>query len=270
VARRQFTAAATGVTRFGLRYEAISDVTVPIHPLAAQRAIADFLDTETARIDAVIAKKREMIELIEERWRSECVHSVLHGLDPITGEGRVPDGWAIVRLGVLLALHRGFDLPTDTRRDGPIPVISSGGISGSHSERACDGPGVVTGRYGTIGETFFVEGPYWPLNTTLFVSEFRGNHPKWVYYLLSTMPLDIDSAKSAVTGINRNVIGTLWAPKPPLEVQSHIAKHLDASHHTVSRLLDRIQHQIHLLIEHRQALITAAVTGALDVSEVAA
>jgi type I restriction enzyme S subunit len=84
------------------------------------------------------------------------------------------------------------------------------------------------------------------------------------------MPLDIDSAKSAVTGINRNVIGTLWAPKPPPETQRYIAEQLDESHRTVDGLLNLIHRQIDLLTERRQALITAAVTGQIEVLEVAA
>ena len=95
-------------------------------------------------------------------------------------------------------------MPHQTRISGQYPIISSMGISGLHSEAKLTGPGVVTGRYGTIGQVFYSEEPYWPLNTTLYVSDFKGNHPKFSYYLLKNMNLETYSDKSAVPGINRN------------------------------------------------------------------
>jgi type I restriction enzyme S subunit len=135
---------------------------------------------------------------------------------------------------------------------------------------ACEGPGVVTGRYGTIGEVYYVDGPYWPLNTTLYVSDFRGNHPRWVYYLLRSLPLDVDSAKSAVTGINRNVIGQLRVPKPPLSSQVEVARKLDDQRRLIDAVVDPLARQVDLLAEHRQALIIAAVTGEIQVPGMAA
>jgi type I restriction enzyme S subunit len=132
------------------------------------------------------------------------------------------------------------------------------------------GPGVVTGRYGTVGEVYYVDGPYWPLNTTLYVHDFRGRDPRWVYHLLSVLPLDSDSAKSAVTGINRNVIGVLRVPVPSLDEQRRLAEELDAKADQLQSLTSRLERQIELLSEHRQALITAAVTGRIEIPGAAA
>jgi len=263
--RRQFDASAFGITRFGLRQDAIADTTVPLPDLTAQGAIADFLDAETNRIDQLVVNRRRAIDLIDERFASERAMTVLQRLNPISGKGSVPDNWNVVALGVLIQLHRGFDLPTDEREDGEIPVISSGGISGLHSRAACEGPGVVTGRYGTIGDVTFVAGSYWPLNTTLFVSDFRGNDPKWVYHVLAVMPLEVDSDKSAVTGINRNVVGMLRAPKPPLSEQRFIATQLDRALEATEAAKSALARQIELLRERRQTLITAAVTGQIPI-----
>jgi len=240
--------------------------TVVFQPsLPEQRAIADFLDAETARIDALIEKKRRLASLLRVRYREEQRTRMMQNLDPITGLGlRVP-GWRVAQLGALVGLQRGHDLPIDRRNDGTVPIISSGGQSGWHDEAAVTGPGVVTGRYGTVGEVFYVEGPYWPLNTTLYVADFRGRNPRWVYHLLSVLPLDSDSAKSAVTGINRNVIGVLRVPVPPLDEQHRLSEELDAEASRVELLTQRLDRQIELLTEHRQALITAAVTGQVDV-----
>jgi len=75
--------------------------------------------------------------------------------------------WRECALGDVITLKRGHDLPKSKRVVGSVPVVSSSGITGSHNEAIAPPPGVVTGRYGTIGEVFFVEEPYWPLNTAL-------------------------------------------------------------------------------------------------------
>lgn len=120
-----------------------------------------------------------------------------------------------VKLGTVVTLHRGYDLPNARRKPGDVPVISSSGISGSHSVAKLDGENVITGRYGTIGGVFYYNGPCWPLNTTLFVEDFHGNDPKYVAYLLEAMlnALQIDGTdKSTVPGVDRNVLHDLAVP----------------------------------------------------------
>src|SRR5437667_451801 len=73
--------------------------------------------------------------------------------------------WRDCRLGDVLTLKRGHDLPSDSRHDGDVPVVSSSGITGYHSEAKATAPGVITGRYGTIGEVFYLEQAFWPLNS---------------------------------------------------------------------------------------------------------
>lgn len=120
-----------------------------------------------------------------------------------------------VKLGTVMTLHRGYDLPNAQRKSGDVPVISSSGISGSHSVAKLVGENVITGRCGTIGEVFYHNGPCWPLNTTLFVEDFHGNDPKYVAYLLEVMlnALQIDGTdKSTVPGVDRNVLHDLVVP----------------------------------------------------------
>ena len=116
------------------------------------------------------------------------------------------------RLGDLINLKRGYDLPESQRHLGPYPVISSAGISGYHNEYKVEGTGVVTGRYGTLGEMYFVEGKYWPHNTALYVTTFKGNNPKYIYYLLSCLGRIRTSDKSAVPGVNRNELHEMAVP----------------------------------------------------------
>ncbi len=116
------------------------------------------------------------------------------------------------RLGDLITLKRGYDLPEKDRVSGPYPVISSAGVSGFHNDYKVDGQGVVTGRYGTLGEMYFVDGKYWPHNTALYVQNFKGNDPKYIYYLLSCLGRIRTSDKSAVPGVNRNELHEMAIP----------------------------------------------------------
>jgi type I restriction enzyme S subunit len=85
--------------------------------------------------------------------------------------------WRACRLGDVLTLKRGHDLPDASRKDGDVPVVSSSGITGYHNVAKAKPPGVVTGRYGTLGEVFYLERDYWPLNTSLYVIDFKGPIP---------------------------------------------------------------------------------------------
>src|SRR5690606_701651 len=105
--------------------------------------------------------------------------------------------WKEVSLGEVIELKRGYDLPKDKRIPGSIPIVSSSGVSDFHAEAMVKGPGVVTGRYGTIGEVFFVNEDYWPLNTTLYVRDFKGNDPRFISYFLKTLDFQAYSDKGA-------------------------------------------------------------------------
>ncbi|MEZ0153381.1 MAG: restriction endonuclease subunit S [Candidatus Reddybacter sp.] len=112
--------------------------------------------------------------------------------------------WVDMCLGEFVELKRGYDLPKKNREQGTVPLVSSSGETDFHSVAKVIGPGVVTGRYGTIGQVFYIEKDFWPLNTTLYVKDFKGNDPLFVYYFLKTISYSDYSDKAAVPGINRN------------------------------------------------------------------
>jgi len=116
------------------------------------------------------------------------------------------------RLGDLITFKRGYDLPEQNRKSGPYPIISSAGISGYHDDYKVEGEGVVTGRYGTLGKMYYVNGKYWPHNTALYVQNFKGNDPKYIYYLLNCLGRIHTSDKSAVPGVNRNELHEMFVP----------------------------------------------------------
>ena len=92
--------------------------------------------------------------------------------------------WATLPLGQVVTFQRGYDLPYRARKRGEVPIVSSAGVTDFHNIAMVDPPGVVTGRYGTIGKIFLISDPFWPLNTTLYVRDFLGNDPRFIYYLL--------------------------------------------------------------------------------------
>ena len=136
--------------------------------------------------------------------------------------------WKDCTLGDVTTLKRGHDLPEKKRVVGPVPVVSSSGITGCHNEAKADPPGVVTGRYGTIGEVFFIEEPYWPLNTALYVIDFRGNDPRFVAYLLRNTLRNYKTEKAAVPGVDRNVLHTLKVRAPNADEQAAVVSILSA------------------------------------------
>ncbi len=142
--------------------------------------------------------------------------------------------WLKLLLGDVITLQRGFDLPNRERIPGNVPVVSSSGISGTHSEAKVSAPGVVTGRYGTIGQVFYIQEDYWPLNTTLFVKDFKGNDPLFVSFLLRTIDFQSCSDKSSVPGLNRNDLHLIKVKLPPLSEQKAIA-------HILGTLDDKIE-----------------------------
>jgi type I restriction enzyme S subunit len=136
--------------------------------------------------------------------------------------------WRETTLGDVVELKRGYDLPKRDRVSGAVPLVSSSGISDHHAEAKVKGPGVVTGRYGTIGEVFFIDEDFWPLNTALYVRDFKGNDPRFISYLLRTLDFFAYSDKAAVPGVNRNHLHTAPVRIPPLDEQQRIARILGA------------------------------------------
>jgi len=112
--------------------------------------------------------------------------------------------WIECQLGDVMTLKRGYDLPNGSRKEGEIPVVSSSGITGYHNEIKTTGPAVVTGRYGTLGEVYYIAEDCWPLNTALYVKDFKGNRPRFIYYYLQSILKGMQSDKAAVPGVNRN------------------------------------------------------------------
>ncbi len=158
--------------------------------------------------------------------------------------------WREGTLGDVVELKRGYDLPTAQRRPGTVPIVSSSGRSGFHDEAKVGGPGVVTGRYGTLGEVFYIEEDFWPLNTALYVRDFKGNHPRYVAALLTSLDLGRSDGAAAVPGVNRNHLHVLPVTFPEPQTQASIADILEA----FDDLIENNRRRIALLEQLAQAI----------------
>ena len=182
----------------------------------------DFFDTmvslpesqaEQQTIGAFFSRLDSLITLHQRKYDKLVVFkkSMLEKMFPKDGES-VPeirfagftDPWEQRKLIMVAPLQRGFDLPAEKIIPGVYPVMMSNGIGAYHNEYKVKGPGVVTGRSGTIGNLQYVESAFWPHNTTLWVTKFYGNHPKFIYYLYEKIDLKRYKAGSGVPTLNRN------------------------------------------------------------------
>jgi N-6 DNA Methylase/HsdM N-terminal domain/Type I restriction modification DNA specificity domain len=174
---------------------------------------------------------------------------------------RVPEGWERRTLGECLTLKRGHDLPEGKRVQGTVPIVSSSGITGFHNEKKANGPGIVTGRYGTLGEVYFVEEDYWPHNTALYVCDFKGNSPRLLFYLLKHTLLNARSNNAAVPGLNRNVLHTLKVLWPSISLQ----KQFDAFLEPVFRQVGILRRMSTTLRSARDLLLPRLMSGEIAV-----
>ena len=168
---------------------------------------------EQRQIGAFFDRLDSLITLHQRKYDKLCVlkKSMLDKMFPKGGSlypeirfAGFTDPWEQRKLGEVAPLQRGFDLPVSQMISGPYPVVMSNGVGGWHSKYAVKGPGVVTGRSGTIGGLQYIEGDFWPHNTSLWVTSFNGNEPKFIYWLYSSLNLERFGSGSGVPTLNRN------------------------------------------------------------------
>ena len=121
-----------------------------------------------------------------------------------TKETLMPLGWSVKKIKDISPLQRGFDLTSSELIKGKYPVVYSNGIGFYHSEYMIIGPGVIMGRSGTLGKIHYLSDNFWPHNTTLWVTNFFNNNPKFIYYLLQFIGTERFGSGSGVPTLNRN------------------------------------------------------------------
>jgi len=163
--------------------------------------------------------------------------------------GDIPEGWKWVKLGDEIELLYGKGLIEKERKNGIYPVYGSSGIIGYHNNYLVKGPGVIIGRKGSVGEVNLSKTDFYPIDTTYYLKLKNDNDIFFFYYLLKTLRLNEINSHSAVPGLSREDIYSLYIPLPPLPEQKAIAE-----------VLSSIDDKIELLHRQNKTLEKMAMT----------
>ncbi len=257
--------------------EKYANLKLGIPPLHEQRAIASYLDTETAKIDRLIGETERLTALLREKRVALISRAVTKGLDAsaemkesgVEWLGEIPRHWDIRNFKYIARLQYGDSLKAEDRVNGDVPVFGSNGLVGYHDVSNSLAPAIVVGRKGSFGKVNYSNNPVFAIDTTYFVDERTTSEVlRWVYYFLQILELDKTSKDSAVPGLGREEVYSLCSALPPLAEQRAIAAYLDHETAKIDALIDKNDKLIALLREKRTALISAAVTGKISVSSV--
>ena len=303
--RDQYHVAAKGITRFGLTADAIRNGVLPSPPLAEQRAIADFLDRETARIDALVAKKEESIRLLQEKRTALIGRAVTQGLDPnvpltdsgVEWLGEIPAHWEVKRTKFAAKLRSGhtpsrqkpeywknctipwFGLADVWQvREGQVEYvhetaekISEIGLANSAARLLPDGT-VILSRTASVGFSAILGVEM--ATTQDFVNWVCGRslRPEYLLYVFRAMGPEFRRLTMGSTHqtIYMHDVADFLTPVPPLPEQERIVAFVRHETAAIDGLMAKARQASERLEEFRAALIFAAVTGRIDVREVAA
>lgn len=251
----------TGSTIKHLPREKLALVEVPVPPHSTQDKIVDVLSA----YDNLIENNRRRIQLLEQAarllYKEWFVHLRFPGHEHTRIIDSVPEGWKKKPLGELLTLQRGFDLPVSKRKEGRFPIYASTGINGYHIEAKVKGPGVVTGRSGSLGTVIYISGDFWPLNTTLWVKEFKLVGPHYANHLLANMQLEQYNGGAAVPTLNRNDVHRVEVLSPP----SMLLRMFEDQSHDIVKQIDALTSMNLKLAEARDLLLPKLMNGELAV-----
>jgi type I restriction enzyme, S subunit len=261
----------------GLGVETISALRVCMPFITEQRTITAFLDREAAKIDALIAKKEQFIELLQEKRAALISHAVTKGLDPsapmkdsgVEWLGEIPEHWEVKQLKRLASLRAGYAITSEIIEEvGEYPVFGGNGIRGFTSSYTHEGEFPLIGRQGALcGCVSFAHGRFWASEHAVVVTPKPEVSPYWLTFLLGAMSLNTYSESAAQPGLGVETISVLRVPMPHIAEQRAIADFLDSEIAKIDTLRSKINNAIDKLKEYRTALISAAVTGKIDVRD---
>ena len=292
----QFRVEATGITRYGLSKYGLDNASFLLPPLEEQRAIAAFLDHETARIDALIGRKERQIELLQEKRAALINHAVTCGLDPgakmkdsgVEWLGEIPVNWETQRLKYISSCNdEALEETTDPDFDFLYVDIGSvdqnAGIVTKEPMRFESAPSRARRRVrhgdvivSTVRTYLRAIAPVINPEPNLIVSTgFAVMRPKdgldnaFAAYALRA-PYFVDGVVARSVGvsypaINASDLVALPIALPPLAEQRAIAAFLDRETARMDAISAKVRDSIATLREYRSALISAAVTGKIDV-----
>jgi type I restriction enzyme S subunit len=252
----------------------IENLKVCVPSLTEQTQIAAFLDKKTAQIDKLINEKEKLLKLLAEKRTAIITQAVTKGLDQnvemkdsgIDWLGENPKSWEVKALKRFAKICNGQDHKGVWDENGEFPILGSGGVFGKSTQYLHKGPSVLLGRKGTIDKPQDVTEPFWSVDTAYYTDIFENTYPKFFYYLTTTINFDLYKYGSAVPSMTQTDLGQIpFATPKKVEEQKYIADYLDGKVSEYMNLEGQITTSVNQLKEYREALITAAVTGQIDV-----
>ncbi|WP_437966880.1 restriction endonuclease subunit S [Sorangium sp. So ce260] len=266
----QIKALGSGATVEHMRVPDAEKLTLRLPPLFVQRRIADILSA----YDELIENNTKRIKILEEMahslYREWFVNFRFPGHQKVklvdSPRGKVPERWRLGTLEEIVSLQRGFDITKAQQREGPYPVISSSGPGSKHDEYKIEGPGVIIGRKGTLGTVFFNEGPCWPHDTTLWVTDFHGHGPWFCFYMLKELRLAQYDCGASNPTINRNHIHKIDVIVPP----AYLTQEYDKLAGQLMRLARVLRESSGNLRRTRDLVLPRLISGEFDVSRLEA
>ncbi|WP_374665221.1 restriction endonuclease subunit S [Acinetobacter sp.] len=275
IANMEFKRWSRGIMEMRLRlyFDELGRISMPFPTFEEQNKIVDFLDHEITQIDSLIEKQQQLIQLLKEKRQAVIGHAVTKGLNsdvPMKDSSvewlrQVPEHWEVGRLKNVLSIKNGRDYKTVEVEDGGYPVYGSGGVFKRSSAFLYDGISLLFGRKGTIDKPLLVQGKFWTVDT-MFYSEIDPKFiPEYIYYQSLGFPFDKLSTNTALPSMTQEDLLNLGFVIPSKDEQQRIVEYLKNYIAKNSALMIRANKAIQLMQERRTALISAAVTGKIDV-----
>ncbi len=255
-----------------INYEQFGAITLPSPSLPEQSIIAHFLDHETAKIDNLIEKQQQLIELLKEKRQAVISHAVTKGLNPdvpmkdsgVEWLDEIPEHWRICKLKNLAKICNGQDYKLVQAETG-YPVIGSGGQFAWANTFLYDKPSVLLGRKGTIDKPLYIDKAFWTVDTMYYTEVFDCIIEKYLYYFALTIQFNRYATNTALPSMTQEHLGNYsFSLSFNLSEQKLIINSIEKSLIKIDALTEKQLKQIELLKERRTALISAAVTGKID------
>ena len=270
-----------GISRDALNFVQIGNFAVCKPTLEEQRAITAFLDRETARIDGLVAKKERLIELLQEKRSALITRAVTKGLDPnvpmkdsgVEWLGEIPAHWEVKPLRWAVSVRSGEALPNsdfelDQEEGLDVSVVGGNGVMGYTNRGNTDSPCIAIGRVGALcGNVHLVDPPAWVTDNALVISDLRGFDRKYLSLVFIVLDLNRWASQNAQPLITGGFVKAQCVCSPPRVEQGTIATHIDRETAKIDALVSKVRTAIDRLRELRTALISAAVTGKIDVRQ---
>ena len=225
-----------GSSQKALTISALKNIKVSLPPRSVQDKIVEVVFA----YDDLIENNQRQIKLLEEAaqrlYKEWFVDLRFPGHENTKIVDGVPEGWSKTNINEILTFHRGYDLTKNEMKIGRYPVVGSTTVIGYHNEFKIKGPGIVTGRSGSLGKYQFIWDNFWPHNTSLYISDYKDHNIFFVYSLLQTVDFASLNNGGAIPTLNRNVLSNIEVIEPEKKLQDMFAKIVEPHYQKIKNL----------------------------------